>query len=88
MTTTKTKKTIEQIPGTIAYVLNKHKDELFSISNPNELKRKAIEIINNNEIKNQKDKEDFISRLNKKSTNNMLSVLAAYMTGITVSDNF
>ena len=78
------KKPIEQIPGTIAYVLNENKNQLFSITNPNEMKRKAIEIISNAEINSQKDKEDFISRLNKKSPGNMLSTLAAYMTGITV----
>ena len=80
------KKSIEQIPGTIAYVLNEHKNELFSISNPNEMKRKAIEIVSNAEINVQKDKEDFILRLNKKSPNNMLSTLAAYMTGMTVGN--
>ena len=48
------------------------------------MKRKAIEIVSNAEINVQKDKEDFISRLNKKSPKSMLSTLAAYMTGITV----
>ena len=82
-----TKKSIEQIPGTIAYVLNENKNELFSISNPNEMKRKAIEIISNADIKSQKDKEDFIARINKKSPSAMLSTLAAYMTGMTVGNN-
>lgn len=79
------KKSVVEIPGSIAYVLNKHKDELFSITNPMAMKQKAIEIVKNEEINIEKDKEDFIQRLNKKSANNILSILAAYMTGITVS---
>lgn len=79
------KKSVVEIPGSIAYVLNKHKDELFSITSPVAMKQKAIEIVKNEEINIEKDREDFIQRLNKKSANNILSILAAYMTGITVS---
>lgn len=79
------KKALYEIPGTIAYALNEHKNELFSISNPFEMKQKAIEIVTNSEIKTPKDREDFIKNLNKKNANNILSILAAYMTGLTVS---
>ena len=82
---TKTKRSIEQIPGTIAYVLNEHKEELFSINNPFTMKQKAIEIVSNSNINIEQDREDFISRLNKKNGSNILSTLAAYMTGIKVS---
>lgn len=79
------KSSIELIPGTIAYELKKHQAELYSASTPAEMKRKAIEIVKNGDIKSEKDRQDFILRMNKQNPNNMLSTLAAYMTGMTVS---
>ncbi len=79
------KPSIELIPGTIAYELKQHQAELYSASTPAEMKRKAIEIVKNGDIKSEKDRQDFILRMSKQNPSNMLSTLAAYMTGMTVS---
>lgn len=79
------KPSIEFIPGTIDYELKQHQAELYSASTPAEMKRKAVEIVKNGDIKSEKDRQDFILRMNKQNPSNMLSTLAAYMTGMTVS---
>lgn len=79
------KPSIEFIPGTIGYELKQHQAELYSASTPAEMKRKAVEIVKNGDIKSEKDRQDFILRMNKQNPSNMLSTLAAYMTGMTVS---
>lgn len=76
------KKPLYEIPGTIAYTLNEHKDELFNISNPYKLKEKAIEIVSKATLNVPTDKDDFIKNLNKKNPNLILSILGTYMIGI------
>ena len=50
------KSSIEFIPGTIAYELKQHQAELYSASTPAEMKRKAVEIVKNGDIKSEKDR--------------------------------
>ena len=71
--------------GTIAYILNAHKDELFELISNNNIKgarNKAVELLNSSEIS---DKSAVITAkeiFTKSKDNLFLSSLMSYMTGM------
>ena len=82
------KRPINTIPGTIAYILDQNRNELFDLINKNkiaEARQKALMLIQDKSIK---DKKAVITATNvfTKSNNNLfLSTLMSYMTGLKVS---
>ena len=77
------KKPMYEIPGTIAYALMQNRAKWCEAKTAPELKKKAIEIINESNLKNEKDREDFISRVNNcTGVSNLMSTLGTYMTGM------
>lgn len=80
------KKPIYEIPGTVAYVLMTNKDKWCMLNTANDIRNKVIELVNNNTITIEKDREDFISRINHcKNTSGLMSTLCTYMTGLKVN---
>lgn len=85
------KKELYEIPGTIAYVLHQHKDELYKLmevetqSSFAKLRQKVDEILDSGEVRSQEDvrkaKEAFN---NSKYWRHYLSTLTTYMFGIKV----
>ena len=70
-------------PGTIAYALKQNMNELYTINNVSELKRKLLEIIDNSDIKDQKAIETFKTIMqSKKTVRVLLDTVGTYMTGI------
>lgn len=85
------KKELYEIPGTIAYALHQHKDELYKLmevetsSSFAKLRQKVDEILDSGEVRSQEDvrkaKEAFN---NSKYWRHYLSTLTTYMLGIKV----
>ena len=70
-------------PGTIAYALKQNMNELYSIQNVSELKRKLLEVIDNSDIKDAKAVETFKTIMeSKKTVRVLLDTIGTYMTGI------
>lgn len=70
-------------PGTIAYALKQNMNELYSIQNVSEMKRKLLEIIDNSQITDTKAVETFKSIMaSKKTTRVLLDTIGTYITGI------
>ena len=74
--------------GTIAYILNQHMNEIFSLINANNIsgaRKLALELIKDKSIS---DKQAVITAseiFNKSNDNLFLSSLMSYMTGMKVS---
>lgn len=82
------KKPLHTIPGTIAYVLNQHKDELFDLLSKdkvNETREKVLMLIQDKSIKDKQAVIDATKAFSKTNKNLFLSILTAYMTGVAVS---
>ena len=77
------KKPMYEIPGTIAYALMQNREKWCEAKTAPELKKRAIEIINESNLKIEKDREDFINRINScTGVSNLMSTLRTYMTGM------
>lgn len=82
------KRPIQNIPGTIAYILDQHRDELFDLINQNkiaEARQKALSLIQDKSIKDKQAVIRATKAFTKPNNNLFLSSLMAYMTGMTVS---
>ena len=70
-------------PGTIAYALKQNMNELYSINNVVELKKKLLEVIDTSDIKDEKAVETFkVIMQSKKTVRVLLDTVGTYMTGI------
>lgn len=84
------KKDLSTEKGTIANVLEKHKDELFELIQLNDfekLKKRVNELLDDSSLKNNSAKEEAKQILNKAAVrpNYYYSVLMTYLTGMKVS---
>jgi hypothetical protein len=74
--------------GTIAYVLNEAKEELFTLINTNDIRgarNKAVEIINTGNVSDKKAVVTATMVFRESKDNLFLSSLMSYMTGLKVS---
>ena len=70
-------------PGTIAYALKQNMNELYSIQNVSELKRKLLEVVDSSDIKDEKAVQTFKEIMqSKKTVRVLLDTIGTYMTGI------
>ena len=82
------KRPINTIPGTIAYILDQNRNELFDLINKNkiaEARQKALMLIQDKRIKDKKAVITATTVFTKSNNNLFLSTLMSYMTGMTVS---
>ena len=82
------KRPINTIPGTIAYILDQHRNELFDLINKNkiaEARQRALMLIQDKSIKDKKAVITATTVFTKANNNLFLSTLMSYMTGMTVS---
>ena len=82
------KKPINEIPGTIAYILDQNRDDLFDLINQNRIKearQKALTLIHDESIKDKQAVHIANQALSRPNDTLFLSVLMSYMTGLTVS---
>lgn len=70
-------------PGTIAYALKQNMNELYSISNVSDLKKKLLEIVDSEEITDRDAVQTFKTIMQSKtSVRVLLDTIGTYMTGI------
>lgn len=82
------KRPINTIPGTIAYILDQNRNELFDLINKNkiaEARQKALMLIQDKSIKDKKAVITATTVFTKANNNLFLSTLMSYMTGLKVS---
>lgn len=73
--------------GTVAEVLARHNEEIDSVgTNENAVKSIITKILRSGEVKNEKDAETAIHRINSSRGNKLWSTIATYMTGDKVID--
>ena len=70
-------------PGTIAYALKQNMNELYSISNVSDFKKKLLEIVDSEEITDRDAVQTFKTIMQSKtSVRVLLDTIGTYMTGI------
>ena len=70
-------------PGTIAYALKQNMNELYSISNVSDLKKKLLEIVDSEEITDRDAVQTFKTIMQSKtSVRVLLDTIGTYMIGI------